>query len=175
MDVNRKSESHAEGAPDDRDTVPSLRPVERLWPYAELPELHSPEELAALDPELRAALWGERPQPFSLTVVFPVFDGANYDRAVELARSGSDYRVSGSGVHIRHRARFLSSEAGTMRELYQLVSHLDACEILVDERLVPYARELWLPLLWLVLLRGDVVDSDAQPAVADGDREDVSN
>ncbi len=62
-----------------------------------------------------------------------------------------------------------------MRELYQLVSHLDACEILVDERLVPYARELWLPLLWLVLLRGDVVDSDAQPAVADGDREDVSN
>ena len=38
-----------------------------------------------------------------------------------------------------------------MRELFQIVGTLDACEVLVDERPVPYARELWLPLVWLLI------------------------
>ena len=32
--------------------MPDYRPVERFWPYVELPEQPTDEELAALNPEL---------------------------------------------------------------------------------------------------------------------------
>ena len=35
--------------------APAYQPRERFWPYAELPEQPTPEELAALDPDLHAA------------------------------------------------------------------------------------------------------------------------
>ena len=38
---------------------PTHRPLERFWPYAELSEAPSDEELAALHPELREALFSE--------------------------------------------------------------------------------------------------------------------
>src|SRR5205823_7971926 len=43
---------------------PKYRPLERFWPYAELPEQPTEEELASLDPDLHEALFGERPRPF---------------------------------------------------------------------------------------------------------------
>ena len=52
------------------DPEPAFRPDERFWPYVELPEEPSNEELAALDPDLHAALFGSK-RPFSLTIVFP--------------------------------------------------------------------------------------------------------
>ena len=46
-------------APADRPFVlPDYQPQERFWPYVELTEQPTPEELAALDPDLRAALYG---------------------------------------------------------------------------------------------------------------------
>ena len=45
--------------------APKYRPLERFWPYAELPEQPTDAELAALDPDLYEALYGARPRPFS--------------------------------------------------------------------------------------------------------------
>jgi hypothetical protein len=39
---------------------PKYRPLERFWPYAELPEQPTDEELASLDPDLREAGRGPR-------------------------------------------------------------------------------------------------------------------
>src|ERR1700737_2903703 len=50
--------------------VPDYRPVERFWPYVDLPEQPSDEELAALDPELSEALFGTPKLPFSVTLEF---------------------------------------------------------------------------------------------------------
>ena len=175
MDVVRKSELDGDEPTEDRETVPTFRPVERLWPYAELSEHHSADELAALDPDLRAALFGEPPRPFSLTVVFPPFEGPDYDRAVDLAEGAFDYRVTGNGHQRRHRACVLSSEGDRLRELYRLVSHLQECEVLVDERPVPYARELWLPLVWLILLRGERIDEDNSPESTEANGPDLSS
>jgi hypothetical protein len=112
----------------------------------------SEEELAVLDPDLREILLGDTSdRPFSVTLVFPPFDGPDYDRAVELAQASTGYRVTGSGAEMRHRARFLPSEALRIRTLFELVGPLDACEVLVDDRPVPYARELWLPLFWFLI------------------------
>ena len=36
-------------------------------------------------------------------------------------------------------------------ELQDLVGRFDQSEVLVDDQPVPYARELWLPLLWLLI------------------------
>ena len=60
---------------------PKYRPLERFWPYAELPEQPTDEELAALDPDLHEALFGERPRPFSITLVFPPLDVPTFDAA----------------------------------------------------------------------------------------------
>jgi hypothetical protein len=129
----------------------ATRPLDRFWPYVDVPETPTEEELAALDPDLRAALFGTPPGPFSLTLVFPRFDGSEYQRAVDLARASDEYREAGAGAAFRHRARYFPSNAAKLRELFEIVGALEASEVLVDDRPVPYARELWLPLVWLLI------------------------
>jgi hypothetical protein len=129
------------------------RPLERFWPYVERPEEPTPEELAALDPDLHAALFGPRDIPFSITIVFPPSDASDYQRAVELARKSSDYREVGQGDTFRHRARFFPGEALQLRDLFEIVGAYHGTEVLLDDRPIPYARELWLPLVWFLLLR----------------------
>lgn len=132
---------------------PKYRPLERFWPYAELAEQPTDAELAALDPDLHAALFGETGRPFSLTLVFPRLEVPNFDRALELARGADEFREVGSGEAHRYRARFLSSDAARLRDVFQVVGGAHETEVLVDERPVPYARELWLPLVWFLLPR----------------------
>ena len=129
------------------------RPLERFWPYAEHPEEPTPEELAALDPDLHAALFGPRDLPFSITLVFPPFDGPDFERALDLARKSAEYREVGRGDTVRHRARFFPSDVSRLRDLFQLLAERPDTEVLIDDRPIPYARELWLPLVWFLLLR----------------------
>jgi hypothetical protein len=128
------------------------RPLERYWPYVEKPEEPTAEELAALDPDLHATLFGPRDLPFSLTIVFPPFDGPDYDKAVEKARASAEYRETGAGAERRHRARFFSDDVRRLKDLFELVGPVPGVEVLLDDRPVPYSRELWLPLLWFQLL-----------------------
>jgi hypothetical protein len=132
--------------------TPTHRPLERFWPYAELSEQPSDEELAKLHPELRQILFGAPPLPFSISFVFPKFEGANYERAVDMARAADEYAELETGGAVRHRARFFPGDRPTrMRDLYQLVGDLPETEVLLDDRPVPYARELWLPLVWFLI------------------------
>jgi hypothetical protein len=128
------------------------RPVERYWPYVEKPEEPTAEELAALDPDLHATLFGPRDLPFSITLVFSPFEGENYEPALEKARASAEYLEVGEGATRRHRARFFSNHALGLRDLFELVGPVPGTEVLIDDRPVPYTRELWLPLLWLTLL-----------------------
>ncbi|HEY3383412.1 MAG TPA: hypothetical protein VGK32_16690 [Vicinamibacterales bacterium] len=135
------------------DEVPQYRPRERYWPYVDVPEEPTDEEVAALDPALRQELFGVEQTEFSVTVVFPRFDGPVYGQAVELARKSFDYRETGTGERFRHRARYRPGDVTGLRALWNVVGDLDAAEVLVDDRPVPYARELWLPLFWFLLMR----------------------
>jgi hypothetical protein len=140
------SENDAPSAP-----VPDYRPVERFWPYVDLPEQPTPEELAELNPELAEALFGRPPLPFSVSIEFPAFDGADYGRALELARASAEYREVATQTAVRHRARFYPEDAVKLRDLFDIVGRFDATVVLVDDRPVPYARELWLPLIWFLI------------------------
>jgi hypothetical protein len=137
--------------PTRRDSRPKYRPSESFWPYAEPSEQPSPEELAALDPDLYDALFGPEDRPFSITLSFPTFDGDDYEQAVALARKAPEYREVGTGVQLRHRARFYPDDALALRALFEIVGRHDECQVLVDDRPIPFARELWLPLMWLLI------------------------
>jgi len=130
----------------------TTRPLERFWPYVERPEQPTAEELAALDPDLHTALFGPRERPFSITLVFGPFEGPDYDRAVDMAKRSAEYRTVGTGEHLRHRARFFPGDAMKMRDLFEVVGAHWTCEILVDDKPIPFGRELWLPMVWFLLL-----------------------
>jgi hypothetical protein len=132
---------------------PKFRPLERLWPYADLSEQPTDEELAALDPELHEALFGLSERPFSITLVFPALDVPGFARALEIARRSAEFRETRSGSAPRFRARFLSRDVGELKELFEIVGPSHETEVLIDDRPVPYARELWLPLVWFLLPR----------------------
>ena len=91
--------------------------------------------------------------PRSFTLTFPPFEAPDYDRAVALARASAEYRETGSGDSFRHRARFYPQDAGALKDLFEIIGRYDTAEVLVDDRPVPFARELWLPLLWILTLR----------------------
>jgi hypothetical protein len=133
--------------------TPKDRPLERFWPYADLPEEPTDEELAALDPDLHEALFGARPRPFSITLVFPALDVPGFDRALEIARESAEFREAGSGAARRFRARFWPSDARRLRDLFEIVGQADDTQVLIDDQPVPYARELWLPLVWFLIPR----------------------
>jgi hypothetical protein len=130
--------------------IPRQRPLERFWPYADLPEQPTEQELAALDPDLQEALFGARPRPFSITLVFPAVDVPAFARALEIARESAEFVETGSGAAHRYRARFWSSDASRLRELFEIVGDAHGTEVLIDDRPLPYARELWLPLVWFL-------------------------
>ena len=133
--------------------TPKFRPLERFWPYADLPEQPTDEELAALDPDLHEALFGTQPRPFSITLVFPAIEVPDFGRALEIARASAEFRETGTGAGLRYRARFWSTDAGRLRDVFAIVGPSHATDVLVDDRPVPYARELWLPLVWLLIPR----------------------
>ena len=39
----------------------------------------------------------------------------------------------------------------TQGSLFEIVDRFDTTDVLIDDRPVPYARELWLPLVWLLI------------------------
>jgi hypothetical protein len=70
-----------------------------------------------------------------------------------MARASAEYRESGTGETLRHRARFWPTDAVRLRDLFEIVGRVPECEVLIDDRPVPYARELWLPLVWFLIPR----------------------
>ena len=111
---------------------PKYRPLERFWPYAELPEQPTEEELASLDPDLHEALFGANPRPFSITLVFPALDGPDFPRALELARRSAEFRETGQGAAHRYRARFWSTDAAHLRDLFAIVGPSHATDVLEE-------------------------------------------
>jgi hypothetical protein len=131
---------------------PVYRPLERFWPYAELSEQPTDEELAALHPELRRALYGAPNLPFSISIEFTEFNGDDYARAVAMAKASDEYVEVRSGDRLLHRARFFPGDRPLrLRDLYELVGGRPGSEVLIDDRPVPFARELWLPLVWCLI------------------------
>ena len=129
-----------------------MSPV-RAESYADrLPPLVPKEErnIDHLSDEMADILYpGRRPRPFRIGLVFAGFDGQEGARALELAKKSPVYRETSSPRGPRHHAAFDSASARLLRDLFDLVGPRPDTEVLVDGRRVPYAYELWLPLMWI--------------------------
>jgi hypothetical protein len=113
------------------------------------------DDISHLSDEMADILYpGRRPRPFRMGIAFDAFEGADYARAVELARRSPVYHASERDGQPRHQAAFDAEGAGTMRELFQLVGQRPGTDVLVDGKKAPYARELWLPLFWMFVREG---------------------
>jgi hypothetical protein len=131
---------------------PASRPLERFWPYTELTEQPSEQELAKMQPELREAVFGPLNLPFSVSLVFPDFEGDAFDRALRLAKASDEYSETEADGRRWHRARFFTGDRPMrLRDLYLIVAGVPGNDVLINDRRVPYARELWLPLVWLLI------------------------
>jgi hypothetical protein len=131
---------------------PVYRPLERFWPYAELPEAPTDDELADLHPELRAVLFGRRDVPFSVSIEFTSFEGDDGARAIAMAEASDEHLALEVDGATRHRARFAPGDRPMrIRDLYEAVGSRPGTDVLIDDRPVPYARELWLPLVWFLI------------------------
>jgi hypothetical protein len=131
---------------------PTHQPLERFWPYADLPEQPTDEELAVIHPELRRVLFGAAAMPFSITLVFPAFEGERFSRALALAKSAAEFQEVRIDGGVRYRARYFPGEAPLeVRDLYEMIADVPDTEVLIDDRPLPYARELWLPLVWCLI------------------------
>ena len=86
-----------------------------------------------------------------MSLEFSPFDGPDFERALAMARAAAELREFGSGARRRYRARFYPQDALPLRNLFDIVGRFDATDVLIDDRPVPYARELWLPLLWFLI------------------------
>ena len=121
--------------------------------YADrLPPLVPKEErnIDHLSDEMADILYpGRRPRPFRVALSFDAFDGPLGARAVELARRSPLYREASSAAGLRHHAGFDAAGARVLRDLFDLVGPRPGTEVLVDGKRVPYAHELWLPLMWI--------------------------
>jgi hypothetical protein len=157
MTIDRPSSSSVFPRAGDADAgageTPKYRPIQRFWPYVDVPEEPTDEEVAAIDPELRAELFGAETRPFSITIAFPRSEGESYDKAVAMARRASEYQELGRGDEFRHHARFFARDVAGLRDLWAVVGSQHDVDVLIDDRPVPFARTLWLPLAWFLLFR----------------------
>jgi hypothetical protein len=126
-----------ERPPDFADRLPRVVPKEE----ADISEL--PDEMAEL------LYPGRRPRPFRIAIRFGAFSGADYERALGLARLSPVYSEQQSPDGTFHRAAFDAGAARTLLELFELVRGRPGTEVLVDGKKAPYAHELWLPLFWI--------------------------
>jgi len=90
---------------------------------------------------------------FKITVVFGAKTSPAYERAVALARKNPTYAEEGSEEWIRHSATFTTREADALFELFNLVYDWETTEVLVNNKALPYATSLWLPLMWFYRIR----------------------
>ncbi len=119
--------------------------IERLPEIIERRE----EDISHLDPQMVEILYPERhARDFSLTVVFGPSADPKYAEAVSLAERALRYRREGQDRWLRHYASYTVNEVEELHRLFGYVGESPSCEILVNDKKVPYARELWLPFFW---------------------------
>ena len=119
--------------------------IERLPEIIEREE----EDISHLDPRMLEILYPERaPRDFTITVVFGPSEDSGYGDAVTLAERSVRYRCEGTDRSLRHYATYTIDQVDDLHNLFSRVSNYPSCEILVKDKKVPCAREMWLPLFW---------------------------
>jgi hypothetical protein len=126
---------------------------ERPPGYADrLPRVVPKEEddISSLPDEMAELLYpGRRPRPFRIGLRFDRFDGPGLAPALALAQKSPEFREAIGRDGPEYHAAFDAGDARTLRDLFEIVKQRPDLEVRVDGKRLPYAHELWLPLLWM--------------------------
>ena len=90
---------------------------------------------------------------FKITLEFGYRLSPDYRKAVDLAKKNPAYTKKGIGEWVRHSATFTPSQADDLFALFNLVHEWDTTEVLVNHKRIPYAHQLWIPLMWFYRIR----------------------
>jgi hypothetical protein len=126
-----------ERPPDFADRLPRVVPKEE-------------QDISQLSDEMADLLYpGRRPRPFRIGVRFDRFDGPGLEPALALARQSPVYREEPGRDGPSYHAAFEASAARTLLRLFEIVKERPDLELRIDGKQLPYAHELWLPLVWM--------------------------
>ena len=126
-----------ERPPDFADRLPRVVPKEEA-------------DISQLSDEMADLLYpGRRPRPFRIGVRFDRFDGPGWEPALALARQSAVYREEPGRDGPSYHAAFEAGAARTLLRLFEIVKERPDLELRIDGKLLPYAHELWLPLVWM--------------------------
>ena len=90
---------------------------------------------------------------FRITMTFGYRMTPEYKKAVTIARRNPTYTEEGEGEGIRHSAVYTPAEVEELFQLFNLVHDWETTEILVNHKRLPYAHQLWLPLMWFYRIK----------------------
>lgn len=90
---------------------------------------------------------------FRITMIFGYRRTPEYKKAVALAKRNPTYKEEGEGEWIRHSAVYTPAEVEELFHLFNLVHDWETTEILVNHKRLPYAHQLWLPLMWFYRIK----------------------
>jgi hypothetical protein len=126
-----------ERPPDFADRLPRVVPKEE-------------QDISQLSDEMADLLYpGRRPRPFRIGVRFDRFEGPGLEPALALARQSPVYREEPGRDGPSYHAAFEASAARTLLRLFEIVKERPDLELRIDGKKLPYAHELWLPLVWM--------------------------
>ena len=107
-------------------------------------------DISQLSDEMADLLYpGRRPRPFRIGLRFERFDGPGLEPALALARESPVYREESGPDGPVYEAGFDAAAARTLHRLFEIVKERPDLEVRVDGKKLPYAHELWLPLVWM--------------------------
>jgi hypothetical protein len=106
------------------------------------------DELAAQDKLSDILTPSTAAKTFRITVSFGYRMTADYKKALAIAKRNPTYTEEGDGEWIRHSAVYTPAEVEDLFQLFNIVHDWESTEILVNHKKLPYAHELWLPLMW---------------------------
>lgn len=108
------------------------------------------QDISQLSDEMAELLYpGRRPRPFRVELRFAQFEGPGLEPALALARESPVFREQPGREGVVYHAGFDASQARTLQRLFEIVKQRPDLELRVDGKRLPYAHELWLPLLFM--------------------------
>jgi len=90
---------------------------------------------------------------FRITMIFGFRTTPEYKKAVAIAKRNPTYREQGEDEWIRHSAVYTPAEVEELFQLFNLIHDWESTEILVNHKRLPYAHQLWLPLMWFYRIK----------------------
>jgi len=90
---------------------------------------------------------------FKVTVRFQKFISRDYPEALAIAKRNQHFMEEGEGDFHTVYASFYPADVDDLHALYDLVKDQATTRIYLNNRYIPYTRDLWLFLFWFYRIR----------------------